>query len=66
VGVRLEQPLEYGLFMDGFCEMVRRLEPAVVLSYGPAPASCRELVEVVTYPTRWTDIRSARRDAVQR
>jgi hypothetical protein len=43
VGVRLEQPLEYGLFMDGFCEMVRRLEPAVVLSYGPAPASCREL-----------------------
>jgi hypothetical protein len=66
VGVRLDQVLEYDLFMDGFCEMVGRLEPAVVLSYGPTPAACRELVEVVTYPTRWADIRSARRDAVQR
>jgi hypothetical protein len=41
--------------------MVARLEPAVVLSYGPLPAGCRELVEVVEYPTRWTGIRQARR-----
>jgi len=41
--------------------MVRRLEPLVVLSYGRLPAVCHELVEVVTYPTRWTNIRAARR-----
>jgi hypothetical protein len=44
--------------------MVQRLEPLVVLSYGRLPAACRELVEVVTYPTRWTNIRAARRDGV--
>jgi hypothetical protein len=60
VGVRLEDPLEYQLFLDGFREMVRRLEPAVVLSYGPVPQICQELAEVVTYPTRWQGIRSAR------
>ena len=56
-----DAPLEYRLFVDGFAEMVRRLEPAVVLSYGRLPAICHELVEVVTYPTRWTNIRAARR-----
>jgi hypothetical protein len=61
VGVRLEDPLERYLFEEGFREMVARLEPAVVLSYGPLPAGCRELVEVVEYPTRWTGIRQARR-----
>ncbi|HUM67720.1 MAG TPA: DUF4417 domain-containing protein [Chloroflexota bacterium] len=64
VGVNLDAPLEYRLFADGFTEMVRRLEPLVVLSYGRLPAACHELVEVVIYPTRWTDIRSARRDGV--
>ena len=54
--------LTYRLFVDGFTEMVRRLEPKVVLSYGRLPAACHELVEVVTYPTRWTSIRAARRD----
>jgi hypothetical protein len=54
-------PLEYRLFVDGFTEMVRRLEPTVVLSYGRLPAACHELAEVVTYPTRWTNIRAARR-----
>jgi hypothetical protein len=60
VGVSLNAPLEYGLFVDGFTEMVRRLEPGVVLSYGRLPADCHKLVEVVTYPTRWTNIRAAR------
>ncbi|MFQ5401803.1 MAG: DUF4417 domain-containing protein, partial [Anaerolineae bacterium] len=50
VGVNLKAPLEYHLFMDGFREMVRRLEPTVVLSYGRLPTICHELVEVVMYP----------------
>lgn len=57
-----DAPLEYRLFVDGFTEMVQRLEPLVVLSYGRLPAACYELVEVVSYPTRWTSIRAARRD----
>jgi hypothetical protein len=59
-----DAPLEYRLFVDGFMEMVRRLEPLVVLSYGRLPATCHELVEVVSYPTRWTSIRAARRDGM--
>ncbi len=54
-------PLAYQLFMDGFQEMVKRLEPTVVLGYGRLPAACHELVEIMTYPTRWTSIRAARR-----
>ena len=61
VGVNLDAPLEYQLFVDGFVAMVRWLEPRVVLSYGRLPAACHELVEVVTYPTRWSNIRTARR-----
>jgi hypothetical protein len=59
---RQRNPLEQRLFLDGFSEMVRRLEPVTVLAYGPLPAACREVVEVVTYPTRWGNIRAARRD----
>lgn len=61
VGVKLDSPLDCQLFLGGFREMARRLEPAVVLSYGPLPAACQEWVEVVTYPTRWTNIRAARK-----
>jgi hypothetical protein len=53
--------LEGYLFREGFREMVTRLAPTVVLSYGPLPAGCRELVEVVEYPTRWEGIRNARK-----
>ncbi len=56
----MKRPLEYRLFMDGFMEMVRRLEPLQVLAYGRLPAACHELVECITYPTRWTNIRAAR------
>ena len=66
VGVRLEHPLEGYLFREGFREMVARLEPAVVLSYGPLPAGCREMAEVVEYPTRWQGIRQARRAGKRR
>lgn len=40
--------------------MVRRLEPVKVLAYGRLPAACAEQVEVICYPTRWTNIRAAR------
>jgi hypothetical protein len=62
----LKIPLEYRLFVDGFREMVQRLEPFVVLVYGRLPAACHELVEVISYPTRWTSIRAARRRGVKR
>ncbi len=55
------EPLARQLFIDGFRQMVERLEPTAVLSYGPVPAVCHTLVEIVTYPTRWTTIRAARR-----
>jgi hypothetical protein len=63
VGAALRETLAYDLFVDGFAEMVRRLEPAVVLSYGRLPAVCHELAEVVAYPTRWSGVRAARRQA---
>ena len=59
VGIR-QEPLAQQLFIDGFRQMVARVEPTAVLSYGPVPAACHELVEIVTYPTRWTTIRKAR------
>ena len=65
VGVGLDRPLEGYLFREGFREMVARLEPTVALSYGPLPAGCRELVEVVEYPTRWEGIRAARKQGAR-
>ena len=60
VGINLQDPIEYLLFVNGFTEMVRRLTPLLVLSYGRLPSACSELVETKTYPTRWTNIRAAR------
>ena len=66
VGVDMNDPVIYQFFMDGFQEMIRRLSLAVVLCYGPAPAACHELVEIITYPTRWEGIRAARKRAARR
>jgi len=66
VGVNLDQPLEYQLFMDGFREMVYQLQPSLILCYGPAPDACFELAEILVYPTRWQGIRSARRSGANR
>jgi hypothetical protein len=60
VGVKLERPLEYQLFLDGFQEMVARLRPSHVLCYGKAPTVCRELVAITEYETRWQSIRQER------
>jgi hypothetical protein len=64
LGLRLERPLEYQLFLDGFREMVQRLRPSLVLCYGRAPAVCHRLSEVIPYPTRWSNIRAARSKGV--
>ena len=60
VGLKLDQPWSYHLFLDGFEEMVRRLRPSAVLCYGSIPNACRQMAEVVCYPTRWDGIRAAR------
>jgi hypothetical protein len=56
VGVNLEEPVQYAQFMTGFREMVKRLAPSTVLAYGSLPGEAHELVEVVTYSTRWEQI----------
>jgi hypothetical protein len=60
VGVNLKEPLHYQLFLDGFSEMVKRLNPAIVLVYGDPPAACYDMVKIKPYPTRWFEIRKAR------
>jgi len=57
VGVALNKPLERYLFIAGFEEMVRRLEPSIVLCYGRLPNECRKSAEIHEYPTRWDKIR---------
>jgi hypothetical protein len=54
------------LFVAGFREMLRRLSPSRVLCYGDLPPLCHDLVEIISYPTRWQGIRQARRWAEQR
>ena len=66
VGVDLRHPLDRRLFLDGFGQMVKRIQPSLVLSYGPVPEECRQWAEVVCYPTRWQNIRAARRDSPMR
>jgi hypothetical protein len=65
VGVRLDKPVEYHLFMLGFAEMVRQINPALVLCYGQAPVTCSDFVKTLCYPTRWSGIRSARHSSDQ-
>ena len=70
VGVNLREPLEQHLFMAGLREMLLCLKPRHVLCYGKLPSAFRGLVtdsaELHTYPTRWTNIRAARRCGTMR
>ena len=75
VGVNFSDPLTESLFVSGFQEMLKQLEPRVVLSYGPLPERCHDLAgqvsapnsaEIRTYPTRWTNIRAARQNKTMR
>lgn len=61
VGVKLDEPLEHDRFMLGFREMVERLSPSTILAYGTLPTEAYELVEIVTYSTRWQRIHASER-----
>ncbi len=63
VGVDFRHLLTHYLFVNGYREMVKRLEPVQVLCYGLLPFSCSELVPVRTYPPYWTRIRAMRRES---
>ena len=56
-GVQQKDPLEHHFFLEGFYEMVRRLDPSVVLAYGKLPADCYAVAEIVEYPTDWQTTR---------
>ncbi len=49
--------LAYTLFVNGFQEMVQRIEPATVIAYGTLPPICDELTAVIERPTHWQSLR---------
>lgn len=53
VGVDFHQPAQLNRFLAGFGAMVQRLDPTLVLSYGPLPAEAYAMATVRVYPTRW-------------
>jgi hypothetical protein len=57
VGVDLHDSAENALFVAGFREMVARLQPMRVLSYGPLPEACRSLIPIRIYQTHWEQVR---------
>ena len=57
--------LHQAIFLTGFREMVYQAQPSLILAYGQLPAACYELVEIATYPTRWENIRRARRQSYE-
>ena len=59
VGVNFKNSTEKHLFLSGVNEMIKRLQPSLILCYGPAPPEIEPNVELITYPTRWKGIRHA-------
>ncbi|MCO5189474.1 MAG: DUF4417 domain-containing protein [Anaerolineae bacterium] len=57
VGVDLHDSAETALFMAGFRELVVRLQPTLVLSYGPLPDLCHSLTNTHVYVTHWETVR---------
>lgn len=61
-GLGLSDSEEWEMFDGGYREMVRCLEPELVLFYGhKMPEPLRDLVPVKYYPTRWDSIRKTRK-----
>lgn len=66
IGLAKNPPIAHQYFRQGFEEMVKRLQPSTVLCYGKLlDNTLNDLVTIVTYPTRWDNIRAARRGAHQ-
>ena len=51
-------------FRLGFREMIERLQPTRVLCYGKPHPGMSDLVPLVHYPDRWTNIRTARKNTL--
>lgn len=62
IGVNFNDTFQRLIFMEGFKEMVFRVDPEVVLSSGALPDECHSLVRVKTYNTRWQDVRVAMKE----
>lgn len=60
-GDQLKRPL----FIQGYREMVERLQPSHVICYGKLLSECEPLAPYTCYPTRWESIRKARRDMLE-
>jgi hypothetical protein len=60
VGVNLKNTNEYFLFMAGFKEMIKQINPPTVICYGPAPKACFNLANIEQHLTRWQKIRKDR------
>ena len=58
IGVR--QPAAKQWFVEGFREMIARLQPSCVLAYGRLPSACYDLASIRPYPTRWEGLHRAR------
>lgn len=61
VGINFDDLVATEWFLLGYRELVRRLRPGRILCYGKAIRPMTDIAEVVTYPTRWTNIRAARK-----
>jgi len=55
--VGLKSSLSKGHFINGFMELLERIKPGLILSYGRLPIGCP--VEVIEYPTCWEERKSA-------
>ncbi len=63
MGVNLGEAVQRRRFTAGFQEMITRLTPTMVLTYGPLPDDAYELASVVSYPTHWHGrVRAHRRE----
>ncbi|MBN1137685.1 MAG: DUF4417 domain-containing protein [Anaerolineae bacterium] len=66
IGLAKSPPVAHEHFRLGFEEMLRRLTPSLVLCYGKLPdQTLHDLVPVISYPTRWDNVRAARARAQQ-
>ncbi|NDJ35744.1 MAG: DUF4417 domain-containing protein [Chloroflexi bacterium] len=62
LGVDLTVPIQRERFQAGYNEMVARLAPTMVLSYGPLPAEANPLSDTRIYPSRWQKKRNLMSD----